>query len=934
MSDLTSIKAYTLGTDEGLNSVNIIEESNFGHCALLSEGQELSFGSIAENGQNVADFTCSVWVKPLKEETVFRFSDIFSVSTDESRTLSLAGIAGDGQLALNEWQHLCWVKQGLYLRLYLNGSQVQSMTPATWGSVKTYQAGDTVVHDNVLYIAKWAVIAGDQPSVEGIQGSGNPWYTWHATNFNHAWADTQAVSYSCNKGQIHLAHQHFYSRSLTVAEIWSDRAENMPTASEAYPDTYPLDVNLINPRLDTWQSFSNNLMIVDTIDNIKQAVEIKNINHDTISLTPLASDVASSDNYHFELRFRNATFSNQTQYPDFSCAFDAGDVSSNMVFESSDDWNISALPVQNSEDWSWSIYFVRKSTASQMTVGCDEALVFPFQYATADGSLGERTSHLVFYYKNMQFSTGNNISGDRLKQINVFNFSSTNTVISQISQAATNAGEKVNAIENELTQKMEVLMSETNLIEGTVGNITDAVGLLVGHAKALDAELDIKTKYNEEKFETLEALYPLQISSHAPAGCIVGNTLTTLEISLYNRLSSPVTFFNGSVVVKLPLGSEAGDLCLDYDSAGNELISGISVSDQDESDNTQGKFNALERSSGTDCAVFQAKSPVSTVNVSEAPDNEKVIIGAGEHILIRLEGLAINAKEGVSFIEVEINGLVNQQNNDFSIPVIKTTRNLDSMMAGGNVGIGTDSPTEKLHVEGNVRAHGTVEASSLYFSGLTKDIVWKSGHRLQLGKATDASCTNFSLSMIIDIHDNVGIGVGAPSCKLDVDGDIKSRGRIKDEKGEVMPVGGIIMWSGSAVPEGWALCNGQDGHPDLQDRFIVGAGAKYATGAEGGVDEVTLTENQMPSHNHGGATEERNIEKNSKSNWKVMHPETYTNEVKSGSNSSIYDRSNEGTSTLAQCIDFNHDHPIKSAGKSEPHENRPPYYALAFIIKL
>ena len=723
MSDLTSIKAYTLGTDEGLNSVNIIEESNFGHCALLSEGQELSFGNIAENGQNAADFTCSVWVKPLKEETVFRFHEIFSVSTDESRTLSLAGVAGAGQLALNEWQHLCWVKQGIYLRLYINGSQVQSMTPASWDAVKTYQAGDTVVHDNVLYVAKWAVTAGDQPSVEGIQGSGNPWYTWHATNFNHAWADTQAMSYSCNKGQIHLAHQHFYSRSLTVAEIWSDRTENMPVVSEAYPDTYPLDVNLINPRLDTWQSFSNNLMIVDTIDSIKQAVEIKNINHDTISLTPLASDVASHDNYHFELRFRNATFSNQTQYPDFSCAFDAGDVSSDRVFESTDDWNISDLPVQNSEDWSWSIYFVRKSTASQMAIGYDETLVFPFQYATADGSLGERTSHLSFYYKNMQFSTGNNISGDRLKQINIFNFSSTNTVISQISQAATIAGEKVNAIEDELTQKMADLMDETNLIEGTVDNITDAVGLLVGHAKALDAELDLKTTYNEAKFETLEALYPLQISSRTPAGCMVGNTLTTLEISLYNRLSSPVTFFNGSVIVKLPLGGESGDLCLDYDGAGNELISGISISDQDDNDNTQGKFSTLERSSGTDCAVFQAKSPLSTANLSDAPDNEKVTIGAGEHILIRLEGLAINAKEGVSFVEVAIEGLVNQQDNDFSLPVTKTTQDLACIMGDGNIGIGTDAPTEKLHIKGHVKTQGIM--------GDNADLVVGSGLKVQ-----------------------------------------------------------------------------------------------------------------------------------------------------------------------------------------------------------
>lgn len=41
----------------------------------------------------------------------------------------------------------------------------------------------------------------------------------------------------------------------------------------------------------------------------------------------------------------------------------------------------------------------------------------------------------------------------------------------------------------------------------------------------------------------------------------------------------------------------------------------------------------------------------------------------------------------------------------------------------------------------------------------------------------------------------------------------------------LIPRGGIIMWSGTinTIPTGWALCNGQNGTPDLRDRFIVGA---------------------------------------------------------------------------------------------------------------
>jgi microcystin-dependent protein len=71
-----------------------------------------------------------------------------------------------------------------------------------------------------------------------------------------------------------------------------------------------------------------------------------------------------------------------------------------------------------------------------------------------------------------------------------------------------------------------------------------------------------------------------------------------------------------------------------------------------------------------------------------------------------------------------------------------------------------------------------------------------------------------------------------------------------------IPLGGIIMWSGAttAIPAGWALCNGGtvSGQvtPNLQDKFIVGAGNTYAVGSAGGASAVTLSVNQMPSHKH------------------------------------------------------------------------------------
>lgn len=68
----------------------------------------------------------------------------------------------------------------------------------------------------------------------------------------------------------------------------------------------------------------------------------------------------------------------------------------------------------------------------------------------------------------------------------------------------------------------------------------------------------------------------------------------------------------------------------------------------------------------------------------------------------------------------------------------------------------------------------------------------------------------------------------------------------------LVPAGIITMWSGSSnnIPTGWALCNGQNGTPDLRDKFLVGAGNTYQVGATGGNASHTITTDEMPSHTH------------------------------------------------------------------------------------
>lgn len=68
-----------------------------------------------------------------------------------------------------------------------------------------------------------------------------------------------------------------------------------------------------------------------------------------------------------------------------------------------------------------------------------------------------------------------------------------------------------------------------------------------------------------------------------------------------------------------------------------------------------------------------------------------------------------------------------------------------------------------------------------------------------------------------------------------------------------VPAGCIVMWAGllSAIPVGWALCNGANGTPDLRDRFIRGSAAGADPGTTGGsASHVHAAHTGVINHTH------------------------------------------------------------------------------------
>lgn len=152
------------------------------------------------------------------------------------------------------------------------------------------------------------------------------------------------------------------------------------------------------------------------------------------------------------------------------------------------------------------------------------------------------------------------------------------------------------------------------------------------------------------------------------------------------------------------------------------------------------------------------------------------------------------------------------------------------------------------------------------------------------------------------------------------------------------PIGGIIMWSGSiaSIPANWALCNGSNGTPNLQDKFIVGAGNTYAVAATGGspnavvVDHThaagTLTAADAGSHNH----QFRGYDSNAEGGGGATNIEFVNTWVETG-----WTRGTGNVSTVG-----NHTHSISGSvanpvgGVSGVNANLPPYYALAYIMRI
>ena len=147
---------------------------------------------------------------------------------------------------------------------------------------------------------------------------------------------------------------------------------------------------------------------------------------------------------------------------------------------------------------------------------------------------------------------------------------------------------------------------------------------------------------------------------------------------------------------------------------------------------------------------------------------------------------------------------------------------------------------------------------------------------------------------------------------------------------EAFVTGMIILWYGNTgnVPNGFALCDGNNGTPDLRNRFVVGAGDTYNPDSTGGSSSITLSESQLPSHTHTASVTDPGHQHNTSVTNSALFPATGQITIgyggPGGYPATVFTMSDATTGISVS---------NSSVGSGGSIENRPPYYALCYIMK-
>ena len=253
-------------------------------------------------------------------------------------------------------------------------------------------------------------------------------------------------------------------------------------------------------------------------------------------------------------------------------------------------------------------------------------------------------------------------------------------------------------------------------------------------------------------------------------------------------------------------------------------------------------------------------------------------------------------------------------------------------LSSSKIGIGTATPVVKFTLQGLNDADVNSSGTGLLLIGNSS-----SSHLLIDDNEIMAKNNNSSSTLYLQ---NEG-------------GNIDINGSIMEDGFDLLPIGSVVIYYGTVVgnhPEisgvinqNWQICNGQGDTPDLRNLFIVGAGNNYTLGtknggAQGGSKTSTHTHKFDPLAKTSPYATHSHTFSSSSSSWDDACVGGCTN---SGVPMQYGNKPNHthtfNTVSHYHSLDLeetNSGGPLNPIDESSVTENRPPYYALYYMMKI
>ena len=397
-------------------------------------------------------------------------------------------------------------------------------------------------------------------------------------------------------------------------------------------------------------------------------------------------------------------------------------------------------------------------------------------------------------------------------------------------------------------------------------------------------------------------------------------TVKSLNVTGISSFTSDVTF--------------TGDITLDEITARNANVTGVATVGTGlylngklfDGDGDFGTAGQLLSSDGTDLNWIDA-STTSVANANNVGTNANST-NADQFITF------VSASSGNNPVRVNSNIKYNPSTNTLSAINIAGSSTAVNLNVTGNLTIGG----QLKDGDGNFGTAGQVLRSDGTDTEWVNTGSLAAGAAAEVGVSAATANANHFITMVDTASGNENIRVDTdltynPSTNTlnvpNISGNGSGLSGI-----EAFVTGMIILWSGAAdaIPSGFVLCNGSNSTPDLRGRFVVGysnTDGDYDVGDAGGSKQVTLSESQLPSHNHSASSSVSD----------PGHAHSYIDQYVVINNgyrpwpANNNDCAQRNINTGSQTTGISVSTTIGNTGSGSAIENRPPYYALCYIMK-